>query len=78
MKDGRKIGPLLATLPVAGNMIGSGIFLLPATLAAVGLRVMVRSHTQLLALAAIVVFLTGPVYPFVIQHARRPPALPQY
>jgi hypothetical protein len=27
-----------------------------------------------LALAAIVVFLTYPVYPFVIQHARRPPA----
>ncbi len=36
MKDSRKIGPLLATLLVASNMIGSGIFLLPATLAAVG------------------------------------------
>jgi arginine:agmatine antiporter len=36
MKDRRKIGPLLATLLVASNMIGSGIFLLPATLAAVG------------------------------------------
>jgi hypothetical protein len=51
MKDGRKIGPLLATL---------------------------RSDTQPLALAAIVVFLACPVYPFVIQHARRPPAPPRY
>src|SRR6202167_5448661 len=32
----RKIGPVLATALVASNMIGSGIFLLPATLAAVG------------------------------------------
>ena len=32
----RKIGPVLATLLVANNMIGSGIFLLPATLASVG------------------------------------------
>lgn len=32
----RKIGPLLATMLVANNMIGSGIFLLPATLATVG------------------------------------------
>lgn len=32
----RRIGPWLATMLVAGNMIGSGIFLLPATLAAVG------------------------------------------
>jgi arginine:agmatine antiporter len=32
----RRIGPLLATLLVAGNMIGSGVFLLPATLAAIG------------------------------------------
>ena len=32
----RKIGPILATCIVAGNMIGSGIFLLPATLAVVG------------------------------------------
>ena len=78
MKDGRKIGPLLATLPVASNMIGSGTFLLPATLAAVGIGGIVRSDTPLLALAAIVVFLTCPVYPFVIQHARRPPAPPQY
>jgi hypothetical protein len=31
-----------------------------------------RSDTQLPA--AIVVFLTYPVYPFVIQHANRPPA----
>jgi arginine:agmatine antiporter len=32
----RKLGPVLATMIVAGNMIGSGIFLLPATLAGVG------------------------------------------
>jgi arginine:agmatine antiporter len=32
----RKIGPLLATGLVAGNIIGSGVFLLPATLGAVG------------------------------------------
>jgi len=32
----RKVGPVLATALVASNMIGSGIFLLPATLAAVG------------------------------------------
>jgi arginine:agmatine antiporter len=32
----RKIGPVLATALVASNMIGSGIFLLPATLATVG------------------------------------------
>lgn len=32
----RRIGPLLATVLVAGNMIGSGVFLLPATLAAIG------------------------------------------
>jgi hypothetical protein len=30
------------------------------------------------ALAALVVFLTYPVCAFVIQHARRPPAPPQY
>jgi len=32
----RKIGPVLATGLVAGNMIGSGVFLLPATLGAIG------------------------------------------
>lgn len=32
----KKIGPLLATVLVAGNMIGSGVFLLPASLAAIG------------------------------------------
>jgi arginine:agmatine antiporter len=32
----RKIGPFLATMLVASNMVGSGIFLLPATLASVG------------------------------------------
>jgi arginine:agmatine antiporter len=34
--DGRKLGPLLATAIVAGNMIGSGVYLLPATLAGIG------------------------------------------
>lgn len=33
---GTKIGPLLATFVVANNMIGSGFFLLPASLAKVG------------------------------------------
>ncbi len=32
----RQIGPFLATMLVASNMVGSGIFLLPATLATVG------------------------------------------
>jgi arginine:agmatine antiporter len=32
----RKIGPLLATGLVAGNIVGSGVFLLPATLGAIG------------------------------------------
>ena len=36
MSGHRKLGPVLATIVVAGNMIGSGIFLLPATLANVG------------------------------------------
>src|SRR6188768_2941228 len=36
MTGQRKLGPVLATIVVAGNMIGSGIFLLPATLATVG------------------------------------------
>ena len=34
--DGRKLGPLLATVIVAGNMIGSGVYLLPAALGAIG------------------------------------------
>lgn len=34
--DGRKLGPLLATVIVAGNMIGSGVYLLPATLGGIG------------------------------------------
>ncbi len=33
MSDAKKIGPVLATFVVANNMIGSGFFLLPATLA---------------------------------------------
>ncbi len=36
MSGHRKLGPALATVVVAGNMIGSGIFLLPASLASVG------------------------------------------
>src|SRR6185295_4627697 len=36
MTGQRKLGPVLATIVVAGNMIGSGIFMLPATLAGVG------------------------------------------
>jgi len=32
----RRMGPVLATFLVAGNMIGSGVYLLPATLASVG------------------------------------------
>ena len=36
MSGHRKLGPVLATIVVAGNMVGSGIFLLPATLAGVG------------------------------------------
>ena len=31
--EAKKIGPLLATFVVANNMIGSGFFLLPASLA---------------------------------------------
>lgn len=34
--EGKKLGPLLATVIVAGNMIGSGVYLLPATLGAIG------------------------------------------
>lgn len=36
MHGSRKLGPVLATVIVAGNMIGSGVFLLPATLAPIG------------------------------------------
>ena len=32
----RRVGPVLATVLVAGNMIGSGLYLLPASLAAIG------------------------------------------
>lgn len=35
-EPGRRIGPLLATFMVANNMIGSGFFLLPASLASMG------------------------------------------
>lgn len=34
--EDKKLGPVLATVLVAGNMIGSGVYLLPATLAMVG------------------------------------------
>ena len=34
--DAAKLGPVLATVLVAGNIVGSGIYLLPATLALVG------------------------------------------
>ena len=36
MSAAKKIGPLLATFVVANNMIGSGFFLLPASLAGQG------------------------------------------
>src|SRR5688572_7382640 len=36
MSDAKKFGPLLATFVVANNMIGSGFFLLPASLATQG------------------------------------------
>ncbi len=32
----RRVGPVLATVLVAGNMVGSGLYLLPASLAAIG------------------------------------------
>ena len=32
----KKLGPVLATMFVTGNMVGSGLFLLPATLGAIG------------------------------------------
>lgn len=36
VSENRKLGPVLATALVAGNMIGSGVYLLPVTLASVG------------------------------------------
>jgi len=36
LDDAQKLGPVLATLLMVGNLIGSGIFLLPATLASIG------------------------------------------
>src|SRR5271165_7006264 len=32
----KKLGPVLATMFVTGNMVGSGLFLLPATLGSLG------------------------------------------
>ncbi len=54
--EGKKLGPFLATVIVAGNMIGSGVFLLPATLGSVGsisLAGWVVSGLGALALAAV-------------------------
>jgi len=56
----RKMGPLMATFLVAGNMIGSGVFLLPATLALVGSVTMigwVGASVGALLLAAVFAFL---------------------
>jgi arginine:agmatine antiporter len=36
LPEDRKLGPVLATLLMVGNLVGSGIFLLPATLASIG------------------------------------------
>ena len=36
LSNERGVGPLAATVLVAGNMIGSGVFMLPASLAATG------------------------------------------
>ena len=36
LNDARKLGPVLATVLMVGNLVGSGIFLLPATLASIG------------------------------------------
>lgn len=36
LSDRDKLGPVLATLLMVGNLVGSGIFLLPATLASIG------------------------------------------
>ena len=36
LQETRKLGPVLATLLMVGNLVGSGIFLLPATLASIG------------------------------------------
>ena len=35
-EQARQLGPVLATLLMVGNLVGSGIFLLPATLASIG------------------------------------------
>jgi arginine:agmatine antiporter len=61
----RKIGPVLATMLVANNMIGSGIFLLPATLAAVGSITIVGWGIALIAalLSAAVLAKLGQIAP---------------
>ena len=86
----RRIGPLLATLLVAGNMIGSGLYLLPASLADVGsssLLAWIAAAAGALAIAAIAVIgaligLLVPAIPFVLlglliwSLARRSPKVP--
>lgn len=58
--DARKMGPLLATFLVAGNMIGSGVFLLPVTLAAIGSMTVIGW-----VIAAIGALLLGAVFAFL-------------
>jgi arginine:agmatine antiporter len=53
MLRNRKIGLVLATALVASNMIGSGIFLLPASLAAVGSMTMIGWGIALIGALAI-------------------------
>ena len=50
--NSNKIGVVAATLMVAGNMMGSGVFMLPANLAAIGgvavfLRLIILAHVFL-------------------------------
>ncbi len=55
-----KMGPLMATFLVAGNMIGSGVFLLPATLALIGSVTLIGwigASVGALLLAAVFAFL---------------------
>jgi len=56
----RKMGPVLATFLVAGNMIGSGVFLLPVTLAAIGSMTVIGW-----VIAAIGALLLGAVFAFL-------------
>ncbi len=58
------LGPLLATLLVAGSMIGSGVYLLPASLAAIGSITLLG---WLAAIAAALVF--AGVFAWLASHA---------